>query len=207
MTDPANEKSRLEALWAGTFGDSYVDRNAEAHVGREPFWRERVEALGTTSALEVGCNVGGNLVWLATLLGEEHVAGVEINEQAVAVARERLPAADIRTGMATDLPFDDGAFDLVFTAGVLIHQSREALPTVMDEIVRVADRHVICAEYYAPELVEVPYRGHSGALFKDDYGQRYLERHPGLTLVDQGFLPASEGAWDDVTHWTLRKDG
>jgi hypothetical protein len=108
-------------------------------------------------------------------------------------------------GTATDLPFGDGAFDLVFTAGVLIHQSREALPTVIDEIVRVAQRHVLCAEYYAEELVEVPYRGHDGALFKEDYGRRYVERHPELTQIEHGFLPASEGTWDDVTYWTFNK--
>ena len=202
----SEDTARLEALWAGEFGDDYVDRNFEADAGREPFWRERIEQLGATSALEIGCNVGGNLVWIAKRIGEEHVAGIEINEKAVEVCRERLPAADIRHAGAKGLPFDDGSFDLVFTVGVLIHQPREELDGIIDEIVRVSKRFVLCVEYHSDELVEVPYRGQEGALFKEDYGRRYKQRYPELELVDQGFLARSEvTSWDDVTWHVFRK--
>lgn len=201
-----SETDRLEALWAGDFGDAYVDRNADAPQGREPFWRERVETLGVASALEVGCNVGGNLRWLAALLGEDRVAGVDVNAKALERARAAIPGADLRLTTGRELPFDDGAFDLVFTVGVLIHQSREDLPRVMAEIVRCSSRYVLCAEYAAEDVEEVPYRGHDGALFKEDYGARYASMFPSLELVDRTFLARGEGtSWDDVTVWTFRK--
>ena len=201
-----SETKRLEAMWAGEFGDAYVERNADAHTGREAFWRERVETLGIASALEIGCNVGGNLRWLATLLGNESVAGVDVNARALEVAREHIPGANLRLTSGRELPFADAAFDLVFTVGVLIHQSQADLPSVIDEMVRCSGRYVLCAEYYAETLEEVPYRGQEGALFKQDYGARIQERHPDLQLLDRTFLGASDDtSWDDVTVWTFAK--
>ncbi len=201
----SGEAERLEALWAGDFGDQYVDRNAQAGEGRRPFWAARHERHGFTSALEIGCNLGGNTRWLAELLGPEHVAGVDVNEHALAVLRENIPGVDVRIASARELPFADGAFDLVFTTGVLIHQAPDQLPGIMDEIVRCSGRFVLCGEYYAEQLEEVPYRGHDGALFRNDYGGLYLQRHPSLKLVEKGFEPNAEGVWDDITYWVFEK--
>jgi hypothetical protein len=106
---------------------------------------------------------------------------------------------------ARELPFADDSFDLVFTTGVLIHQSPDELPRVMDEIVRCSRRYVLCGEYRADELEEVPYRGQRGALYKQDYGALYQERFPQLQLLEEGFLPKSEGVWDDVTYWIFEQ--
>jgi pseudaminic acid biosynthesis-associated methylase len=205
MTGEADDAARLEALWAGEFGDDYVVRNRAAGDGRRPFWEARVAALGFGSALEVGCNVGGNLIWLAELLGPGHVAGVDVNERALEILRERVPGIDVRRATARSLPFEEGAFDLTFTTGVLIHQPPEDLPQVMDEIVRCSRRYVLCGEYRADDLEEVPYRGQEGALFRHDYGRLYQERHPSLELVEEGFLPRAEGVWDDITYWVFEK--
>lgn len=205
MTQEGSDAARLEALWAGEFGDDYVVRNRAAGEGRRPFWEERVTALGFGSALEVGCNVGANLAWLAELLGAGSVAGVDVNERALEILRSRVPGIDVRRAAARDLPFGDGAFDLVFTTGVLIHQPPDELPRVMDEIVRCSRRYVLCGEYRADDLEEVPYRGQQGALFRHDYGRLYQERHPSLRIVDEGFLPRAAGVWDDITYWVLEK--
>ena len=200
-----SDAERLKELWSGEFGDQYVDRNAAADEGRRPFWVERMEKLRPSSVLEIGCNVGGNLVWIAEAVGGERVAGVDVNEKALNILRERVPGVDAREASATALPFEDGSFDLVFTTGVLIHQDPGALEQVMREIVRVSGRYVLCGEYYAEELTEVPYRGQEGALFKRDFGGLYQELFPELELVDEGFLPRGEGSWDDVTWWVFEK--
>ncbi len=83
---------------------------------------------------------------------------------------------------------------LAFTTGVLIHQPESTLPLVMAELVRVSRRYVLCGEYFAPETVEVPYRGVSGALFKRDYGGLYRELFPELRLIDEGMPRASPRA-------------
>jgi pseudaminic acid biosynthesis-associated methylase len=202
---PEDDAARLEGLWSGEFGDDYVERNRAASEGRRPFWEHVLGKIDAASALEIGCNVGGNLRWLAELLGAENVAGVDVNEHALEVVRSEIPGVDARVASARELPFADDSFDLVFTTGVLIHQSPEELPRVMDEIVRASRRYVLCGEYRADELEEVPYRGQRGALYKQDYGRLYQERFPQLRLLEEGFLPKSEGVWDDVTYWIFEQ--
>ena len=60
-----SEAERLEQLWGGDFGDDYVDRNLEAYATRGEFWNPLMAELAPAGVLEVGCNVGGNLGWIA----------------------------------------------------------------------------------------------------------------------------------------------
>lgn len=89
--------------------------------------------------LEVGY---GSLGWCGDLITwgvcEANIHGVELDESRAARARRLLPAADLRCGDATSLPWGDGHFDLavvstVFTS-VLSDEVRRALAA---EIVRV----------------------------------------------------------------------
>jgi hypothetical protein len=72
----------------------------------------------------------------------------------------------------------------------------------MDEIVRCSRRYVLCAEYFSPETVEVPYRGQERALFKSDFGRLYADRFP-LTLRETSLLTGP--GWDEVTCWVFEK--
>lgn len=199
------EVRRLERLWAGDFGDAYTERNAEAGRKRSEFWKEFLSRYPVTSVLEVGCNVGANLQWIDALLPSGALYGLDINQRALQTLNASLSSVRTVVGTARCLPFQDGALDLVFTVGVLIHQPPEVLPIVMEEVVRCSRRYVLCAEYYADKPTGIAYRGQEGALFKRDFGRLYLERFPNLRLLQKGFLPRSEGGWDDVTYWVFEK--
>ena len=194
----------LEQLWSGPFGDAYTERNAAAHEARGPFWERVLRTHEPRSVLEVGCNLGANLRWIGEEVDRRFVVGVDVNEGALARLRERDPRANALYASALDLPFRDGAFDLVFTMGVLIHIGSDDLATAMSEIVRCSGRYVLCAEYFADEETSVEYRGETGALFKRDYGGLYASQFPELELVENGFLGRDEG-WDDVTWWLFRR--
>lgn len=198
------EAERLEHIWADEFGDAYVERNAEAGEGRDAFWRDLLERHPVQSALEIGCNVGANLRWIDGPLPSRAVWGIDINESALRKIRTRLPGINAVWSPARELPVRDRSFDLVFTAGVLIHQPDSTLPLVMSEAVRASRRFVLALEYFADETTEVPYRGHKGALFKRDYGRLYRELFPELELVENGHLDRDEG-WDDITWWLFAK--
>jgi pseudaminic acid biosynthesis-associated methylase len=195
MTDEARrqEAARLEELWAGEFGDAYVERNAVLDARREEFWRTLLASTSIRTVLEVGCGQGGNLRPISAVLEPKDVWGVDVNAQAIERAKRNAPGTNVIHSVARDLPFGDGQFDLVFTAGVLIHQPDETLPDVMAEIVRCARRYVLWIEYHAPETVEVPYRGAPGSLFKRDYGRLYAEQFPDLTVQAEGFLAPEQG--------------
>lgn len=203
-TPRQSEAERLEALWAGDFGNAYVERNKAAGDVREPFWRGLLAEFPATTALEVGCNLGGNLRWLAAVLPPQQVFGVDVNLSALRALRGSVPDVNAVHTRGRDLPFRDRWFDLVFTMGVLIHQPESTLPLVMSEIVRCSRKYVVCGEYFAEQTVEVPYRGHSGALFKRDYGGLYQALFPELVLRKEGFMGKDQG-WDDVTYWVFEK--
>lgn len=201
-----DEAERLERLWGGEFGDKYIDRNLETAEGRDPFWSDLLGRLEVRNVLEVGCNIGPNQYWLARHLGAENAHGVDINERALEIARERVPGADLRLAPARELPFGDGEFDLVFTTGVLIHQPDDDIDAVMREIHRCSRRYIMAGEYFGETREEVPYRGESGALFRDDYGARYERLFPDLELIDKRYISWEESkAWDDMTFWTFEK--
>ncbi len=202
---PGSEVKRLEDLWGGDFGDSYTDRNRAAGHKRKGFWRKFLKEFPSIrNVLEVGCNTGANLQWLAQYLSSENVYGVDINLTALTELRRNMPGLNALWGRARELPFRDRWFDLVFTTGVLIHQPESTLPIVMSEIVRCSRRYILCGEYYAKETTEVPYRGQREALFKRNYGLIYRELFPELKLRKHGFLSRADG-WDDITYWVFEK--
>jgi pseudaminic acid biosynthesis-associated methylase len=201
----SNEAGRLEELWAGDFGNEYVDRNISAYDRRGEFWLPLLDELQPTSVLEVGCNVGGNLQWITQRVDPTQVTGVDVNAKALRLLDRRVPGVRAINSPARDLPVSDRSIDFVFTMGVLIHQPEETLEKVMSEMVRASSRYVFCGEYFDTETVEVPYRGHAGALFRRDYGKLFAELFPfDLTLVREGYLSPEDG-WDRVTWWLFER--
>ena len=98
------------ALWGGD-PEGWA-RFAERH--NRPLFEAVLDATGVgagTRVLDVGCGTGLTLQ-LAAERGAA-VAGVDITEGLLNVARERLPAADLRVADMESLPFGDGAFDVV----------------------------------------------------------------------------------------------
>lgn len=204
MSITNSDVERLENLWAGRFGDEYVDRNAQAHAKRGPFWGAILAEFPVKRILEVGCNTGANLSWICQNVAPENAWGLDINLKALKMLRQQLAGVNTVFGQARELPFRDRWFDMVFTQGVLIHQPTQALPIVMSEIVRCSRRYVLCGEYYAEQPTEVQYRNQTGALFKRDFGALYRELFPELALRKQGFLSRADG-WDDVTYWVFER--
>jgi pseudaminic acid biosynthesis-associated methylase len=205
MTDEKNsEANRLEQLWAGEFGDAYVERNRGLAQQRRPFWRDVLAEFPARRILEVGCNIGGNLTPIAEIVSASDTFGVDVNQKALELLRNNMPRVNAVSAVARELPFRDRWFDLTFTMGVLIHQPPDLLPIVMSEVVRCSRRFVLCGEYHADAPTEVAYRGQTGALFKRDFGAFYQQLFPELVLRKKGFLSRDAG-WDDVTYWVFEK--
>jgi spore coat polysaccharide biosynthesis protein SpsF len=195
------ETSRLEGLWAGEFGDAYVERNRALDERRGAFWESLIRRHEVMSVLEIGCGQGGNLAPIARVLDARDVWGVDVNAVALERARSNAPGINAVTAVARSLPFRDRFVDLAFTVGVLIHQPDSTLPLVLAEIVRCARRYVLWGEYHAETTEEVPYRGERGALYRRDYGSIYASLFPELRVRDEGFLGPDAG-FDRVT-WQL----
>lgn len=88
-----------------------------------------------TRLLDLGCGAGGASV-LATQRGAR-VTGLDASENLIAIARERLPEAQFEVGEIENLPFEDGAFDVVFAANSIQFADDQA--KVVREARRVLD--------------------------------------------------------------------
>lgn len=198
--------------WSGDFGDKYVDRNeyAEWKVGKgmEAF-RRILEGIEINSILEVGSNIGLNLLYIDRLFKSGiDLYAVEPNRKAF---DKLLSQKLIQTKSAWNcdtfkLPLADSSIDLVFTAGVLIHIAPDDLGRATNEIVRVARKYVLCIEYFSHEPVEVHYHGKQGLLFKRDFGSYYLDRFPNMKCIRYGFLWQRElPIFDNLNWWLFEK--
>jgi pseudaminic acid biosynthesis-associated methylase len=142
---------------------------------------------GNIKVLEVGSNIGNQLLCLQKL-GFENLCGIELQSLAVELSKSRTKGIDIIRGSAFDLPFRDLYFDMVFTSGLLIHISPEAIHGVLDEIFRCTRQYIWGLEYYSATYTEVMYRGHSGLLWKTDFPKLFLSRFPDLRLLRSKYL-------------------
>jgi ubiquinone/menaquinone biosynthesis C-methylase UbiE len=84
-------------------------------------------------ALDAACGTGRHALLLAEL--GQRVTGVDATEAMLAVAREKMPAADLRLGQLDALPIDDASID-VLTCALALEHVRDIRP-VFREFARV----------------------------------------------------------------------
>ena len=198
-------KTEQEIFWAGSFGDEYIARNRSeqlhaANLALFSFVLKR--ATRVKSIIELGANIGMNLKALRVLLPDAGISGVEINEKAVKTMG-RIPGVTAIHSSLFD--FKAKAHDIAFTKGVLIHLNPDLLPKAYDQLARAGRRYVVIIEYYNPAPVEVPYRGHSGRLFKRDFAGEFMMQHPSYKLLDYGFVYHRDPVFpqDDLTWFVM----
>lgn len=86
--------------------------------------------------LDAGCGTGGFLAWLAGRAPSARLAGVDVSDEALALARRQVPAARLKPASVEELPFDDGSFDLVAANDVLQHLTEDGLARGLRELRR-----------------------------------------------------------------------
>lgn len=190
-----------ERIWAGDFGNEYLRRNRVDWSKRVPFWRKLVKRTHVQSALEVGANAGWNLHALAAC-DVPTLVGLDINHEAV----KEAVASGLHVVHGTPELCDSisNKFDLVFTAGVLIHIGPDKLEQTMRSIIAASNRYVLAIEYAAEHEEEVNYRGLKEALWRRPYGELYAAL--GLERTARGHAGVDDG-FDDCEWWLMEKRG
>ena len=194
------------AFWEGSGGENYAKRNefTPYEIGKRKNALANIfSKIDAKTILEIGCSNGPNLLALNGLLGKGTVlCAVEPNSYARRKAIELCPFASIYDGHASAIHSADSVFDLVFTAGVLIHIAPEKLSLAMDEIIRVSKKYVLCIEYFAEKCEPIMYYG-DYRIWKNDYGKLYQDKE--LKLLDTGYFWKDETNYDNVNWWLLEK--
>ncbi len=100
----------------------HFDEDVE-HPNLERVWRamRALEPLAGTAFLDLGSGVGWGARLALARGGGKIAVGLDFSRRAVTLAQHATPAAAWVQGDGTSLPFQDGAFDRVFSFGSLEH--------------------------------------------------------------------------------------
>jgi len=128
------------------FWDKYANEN-ESKFNEEfaKFVRDLAGSLRCTSVLEIGCGTGIDLRLFPETV---NVHGVDLNDTALDIAREKLPKFDFKKSSITDLPFEDSSIDFVFTHQLLNYLEDDVLEKGISEMYRVAGKYIMNCEKY-----------------------------------------------------------
>ena len=109
---------------------------------------KELATLAPASLLDAGCGEGVATAWLADVVPDAPVTGLDGRPDAVAQLTQRVPRAVGVTGDLYKMPFEDGQFDVVVCTEVLEHTERPA--DAVRELVRVADRALLLTVPHEP---------------------------------------------------------
>lgn len=204
-------KTPQEDFWAGDFGDNYTTRNHDPRIianRTAVFSKILSRAISVNSIIEFGANIGQNIIALKQLLPEVRMSAIEINEKAIETLSQ-IPNLKVFHGSILDYSADGlGKYDLVFTAGVLIHICPEQLNLVYTKLHECSNKYILIKEYYNPKPVELEYRGNTKRLYKRDFAGEILDHFPDLELIDYGFQYHRDNLFplDDISWFLLKKN-
>lgn len=191
------EKTTQTEAWSGDFGDSYTSRNPHTADGMDALYRKNFgltrselnrEFIGgmdrASRILEVGTNTGAQLQLLHNM-GFRKLYGIDVQAHALEKARQLAPGVELTPAEASDIPFGDDFFDVVFTSGVLIHISPENIARAIREIHRCSGRYIWGYEYFSADYTPIRYRGRDGLMWKANFPKLYLDEFADLKLVKE----------------------
>ena len=158
---------RKPAAWLWSERKLALDGVAAARL-RAPLLAAVIDRLMPKRVLEVGCGNGINLLSLAGHFPDVEFTGIDLTPAGIEAARKvqaetglprqladyiplesKDPAAfkriSLMIGSAADLPFADGAFDLVYTM-LAVEQMERIRNSALSEIARVSGGHVLMLE-------------------------------------------------------------
>ena len=131
MSDP---RTRLVGAGYDAMADTWEEWSSQVSDDPRHEWLDELLAVLPEDArvVELGC---GNGTRETRVLAERaRLTGVDLSEEQLRRARERVPGAEFVRGDLTSIEFDAGSLDAVVSFYVLNHVPRELLPGLFARI-------------------------------------------------------------------------
>ena len=128
-----------------TFWNKYADENElRYHEEFSKYVRDLANSLpGVQSILEIGCGTG---IDLRLFSDSFQLFGIDLNEHALKIAKEKLSSVNFQKGDITKLPFEDSTMDFVFTHGLMNYLDDDILEKGIAEMFRVSKKWIMHCE-------------------------------------------------------------
>lgn len=119
-----------------------------------PLVLSEIEAAAYSSLLDVGCGTGALLSQLSAQRPDAAYFGLDISENMLAQAREKLPPSVVLTlGDAENLPYPDRTFDVVSCTESFHHYPNPGRAlSEMRRVLRDGGRFILCDTWIVPPL-------------------------------------------------------
>ena len=129
-----------------------LSSNAKKHLSKNPVknhllnkfnetFIEFVKKTSPNTILDVGCGEGFMIRNIKDILPSCNIIGIDISNNALAMAKKKCPDVDLRIGNATELQFEDESFDLVICSEVLEHIKTPEV--TLSELCRVSANNIL----------------------------------------------------------------
>lgn len=146
--DGVPESEAATAYWAG-LRDYHTKNDANALALERSRWvSDVVGKLAITSLLEVGTNSGRNLQVIRAGRAHVKLAGIDVNEAAIAFAKAKNLDIDFRVADANHWSEPTDAWEAILTMSVLDHIPDDAVESLAANLAVSASRYVIAVEFW-----------------------------------------------------------
>ena len=128
------------------FWNKFTENN-ESNYNEEftKFIRDLATSLRCQSVLEVGCNIGNDLMLFPETI---EVHGIDPNDNAIERAKEKQPTFKFQKGNITKIPLPENSIDFIFTHNVLNYVPDDQMEQAVNELFRVANKYILNCESF-----------------------------------------------------------
>ncbi|MFC1662988.1 class I SAM-dependent methyltransferase [Patescibacteria group bacterium] len=135
--------------------------------------------------LDLGCGPGTDTKKL--IQGELKVAGLDLSDELLKIAKKENPTVDFIQGNLFSLPYEDQVFDGVFAKASLLHFPKKDMPNALREISRVTkDKgivHIAVKQGQGEKVVTEKDYGYTYSRFFSYWGLDDFQK----VLIENGF--------------------
>ena len=195
-----------EKFWHGNFGNFYIKRNNNKKIIKNNYYffkKVFTKKVKINSLIELGPNIGLNIIALNRIFKNLKITAVEINLKACEHLRK---IRNVKVVNNSILKFNlKNKFDLVLIKAVMIHVHPNNLKKLYRKIEKLSKKYILICEYYNPYPISINYRGQKNKLFKNDYAGDFLKIYKNYKLIDYGFCYHLDKYPLDDFNWFLLK--